>query len=206
MRLLFSVSIFLFFISLFSCKKIGNGIVQGTVHEKGTGLPIEGATVTLKFWLNDCSSCNYMYDSVATDSEGKFKIYFKGKFNWRYELYVRENNHYGGLMKELSQKKVNYDLELEAFGYLKIRIKKTSNSNNGFIFSDKNFTEYHHNGSPIDTLFPKAYKIPANRNTTYSWTIRNYPSNPGGTDPFVTYSKNIFVKTGDTLIETISYE
>ena len=195
----------LFFVGLFSCKKIGNGILQGTVYETGTELPIQGTTIILKSWRDKCSSCPYMYDSVHTDSEGKFKLYFKSKINWRYELYYRDDTHFGGGGSAVSQKKENHILHLDPLAYLKIRLEKTGNSGSVVDQINNRYVGFHHSWSPADTILQEVFLIKANVTTSYSYTILYSPSLPNGVF-HKTFSKDIFVKKGDTLLETITYE
>lgn len=193
----------MFFICIFSCKKYGHGYIKGTVYETGSELPIEGATVIIQHWKSNCGSCSYLYDSVFTDSQGKFIFYFKRQINHEYQLYLRDNNHYG-LKEEITQKKNDLAFHLDPFAYLKVRLNKTSNSNNSCSCYDENIWYYHHDGSPIDTTFSNVTRVRGNKNFSFEYTVHYYPVPTTGPE-YTSYSNNIYINKGDTLTHMVTY-
>lgn len=186
-----------------SCKKYGHGYVKGTVLETGTETPLAGATIILKYWKDGCSSCPYFYDSTYTDSQGKFIIYYKKERKHLYEVYVRDNNHYGA-GSGIDEKKRDYIIHADPFAYLKLRLKKLSSSSNSCSSYDNGVWYYHHDGSPVDTLFPTVTRIRANKDVVLSWTIHYYPQTTIDTE-YKEYSRTIRANKQDTITETIEY-
>ncbi|MES2680808.1 MAG: hypothetical protein V4635_13030 [Bacteroidota bacterium] len=210
MRTYFRVILFLFVTSLISCKKLGRGYVEGVVSETGTENPIEGATITLKYWKSHCAECPYLYDSVHTGSDGSFILYFKRRVNHQYELYVREKSHLGNYTGDtkfrISEKRNYFAISLHAPAYFKVRVKKTGNSNrtmSGNLPGTSAVFSLYHKGSPIDTLLPAVTRIKANVAQRVNWTLfTSYPDSPSN----VQLSADTIVAKNDTLVYTIQYD
>jgi hypothetical protein len=207
MRTLKIILTFLFFACILSCKKYGHGYIKGTVLETGTESTIEGATVILKYWKSTCESCakEYLYDSTITDSQGKFVFYFKKKINYIYTLNVRDKNHFElGWPYGIDEKKSDPVIHVDPFAYLKIHLIKTSNSNNSFSCYEENIAYYHHDGSPVDTVFTNLPRVRGNHSFDLNWTIHYYPVPPNPNE-YTSYSNKVYINKGDTLTYLISY-
>jgi hypothetical protein len=218
MRTLKHILTFILFGCVISCKKYGHGYISGTVYENGTELPIQGASVILRHSEStNCKSCATveMFDSTLTDSQGKFILYFDKERKYEYSITVRDKMHYELYGEKYAQygiaKKKTTGLEfyMDPFAYLRIRVNKTSNSNNSLgckssVDNSSWINGYHHDGSPIDTIFPAVHRVPGNRLFSIYWVVTYYPVQP---DPngSATYENVISVNKGDTLTYLISY-
>ena len=115
------ITLLLFFISLYSCQKSGNGYVKGTVTESATGNPIEGVSVYVTRETREGKGLSTIYyDTIArtlTDASGKFKInYFNSRGQWRETNYVSvgliKTYLFGNYKKELIYKKTAANFSL----------------------------------------------------------------------------------------------
>jgi hypothetical protein len=206
MKTCFTVIILLLVVSLIACKKFGRGYIEGVVSETGTDAPIEGATIILKYWQSNCAECPYLYDSVHTDGDGRFILYFKKQLNHQYEFSVKHKDHFPRGGGQIGLKKTYSDILLDPYAFVKIRVKKTGNSSrtmSGSLSGVSGGFGISHKGGPIDTVLPAVAKIRSNIELKISWTLfATYPNTPASEN----FSVDTTVAKNDTLIYAIQYD
>jgi hypothetical protein len=174
------IYILILFVSV-SCKKYGDGYVQGQVLESDTKTPIAGAMVYIGKWKVSRISSNYSYiiiDSVTTDNSGSYNIPFNKKRGYRYSVYARHSKYMSRNIAddyELNFKKTTKDFELDALAYLKFRIKKNSPSLNYFNatinLKSTNLYVLQNHLNPYDTILPQVYKANGVATNYIEWEI-----------------------------------
>ena len=107
-----------------SCKKNGHGQLSGKVYDKATNLPVQNAFVVLLSNNAPLHPFNGTFitrfkvtfeDSVRTDSEGNYIMYFKKKIGHKYYFvakhpdYVFEDKNY----KEIHEKMYRHDFYID---------------------------------------------------------------------------------------------
>lgn len=194
---IFSLVIILFFST---CKKYGDGYVKGTVEEKGTGQKIPDATIKLIHWIKNPKPNepeNEIIQIATTNNIGEYKINFHMKIGNRYSVecyhkdYISENNQY-----DLKFKKTALNFSLNSPGFLKLRIKKNTNSLNNIHIEIRTYSIDLNINHPFDTILPKIYNVYANINNQLYWF--SYPIQSYSYD-------NIIVNKGDTITHLIQY-
>jgi len=118
--------IFILIISLtaLSCKKNGHGQLSGKVYDKATNLPVQNAFVILlsnnaplhPFKGTFITRFKVTFeDSVLTDSEGNYIMYFKKKIGHKYYLGVRHPNYIfeDKVYKEIHEKNFGHDFYID---------------------------------------------------------------------------------------------
>lgn len=193
-------------ITLFTtCKKSGNGYVRGTVYEVGTGIPIEGAKVYVEDTKHGSTHHNST-GSAITDANGNYIIHFYKKATRRYFLYCNDDNHYNNFEQDITYKKTAITIELNPFAYIKLRLKKTSNSLN-YVEANINGTNdinniYKYYPNAFDTILPTVYKAIGNGINNISWYLY---FNPVTTPNYNFYSSEFYLNKGDTLTYLIQF-
>ena len=194
-------------LALTNCKKYGHGTVTGTVYETGSNNPVPNATVSIEdsnsglhpFSSSNANNKKGIIATTTSDSEGKYVLYFHKKIGHHYYIRCEKENFDVFTAFEISQKKIDHDIYLDPFAYLKLHVIKTStNSNYIYVTINKNQSEYPYS-SPLsfDTILPKIYKIKGNNSSEITWDI--YNSNYVSTD-----NGSVYANKGDTIIFTIN--
>ncbi len=215
MRKLFLLSVL---IGFYSCNKSGPSYIKGTVYERGTNKPIEGAII---FFAKD----NYetikgtngrgVVNSAFTDSEGRYKLEFTkvptstytvSCFHDDFATYHNPNEQ--DYQIKHGRQALNFTMIPKA--YLRIRFQRTSTSSNivlgGVIGNYRSsfrspYTYPQGSNLQYDSLDCEVNMIEANVVNTISWSVGNL----NWTTIFGEFSADVMVGTGDTLIHTIQF-
>jgi len=168
---------------VFSCKKHKHGYIHGKVTEGGNSEPIAGATVILKYAK---TGFEYQNDTLHTDANGEFRFYRKMERGFEYRLAADAPGHFGTLI-DIDRAKPPYSLSLDAFAYLKIRIKKTliGPTSIAVVVAGNNF--FFSNQLPFDTIINKTITVRATKPLKIDWSttdvsLPNGPQNPNKLD------------------------
>lgn len=193
--------IIVFFLSLFSCRKLGHGYIKGVVLEQGNDAPISGATVLFEYFTQ--GKYERYWDSCKTDINGKFVFYFNKEFGHEYWLYVPTREYASGEVERIRLKKNNFTFRLTPFAYIKFHIKKIGSVDNSFSISSYRSTyTIPRRTTPIDTFFNEPCKVPAGRNSIITWKISNYIPSINSVDS----STQAIILARDTLFYTKIYQ
>ncbi len=201
------IFIFLSVIGFISCKKYGEGYVEGTVYEVGTNMPIAGIPVTIGYFTGP-STPYVTVSNSHTDNSGHYLLYYDKKRGS--ENYVvgctPDSLHLSGNTGSYDpeyKKETNGNIPLYPRAFLKLHVKKTTSAqyNNGFQISvsylSGGLLYYYYqtflNNNPFDTILPvfKAYG-----NCTNYIFCPTTGSSIGST----------FINKGDTGVFTIQYQ
>ncbi len=180
---------------------MNQGELKGRVVERGEFSGISGATVILQTWKTSRGG-SYSYDSVHTDTNGDFTFNRQRKANCRYNIFIREANHFSESGPSYRWNNFYY---LYAFAYLRIRVTKMlpgartiaiSVAGEHFAFNRQN---------PFDTIINKTMTVRAEYPYRIKWDITDEALPPGQQNPNELGS-NILIKKNDTLTYRIRYD
>ena len=192
---------------LITCQKDESAYVRGTVLECGNENPITNATITLSHRTKDKNGPNE-YEIIGTtisDQNGNYKInYHRKHFNtYIVECYADINNYYSiDQETSLNHKKVALTFSFPQYAYVKVRIKKNSNSSN-YVKCWVNSRDYGgqtpviQNGNSFDTTFVNVFRVISTCGLVHiGWRL--YPAD-------ILTTEDLHLNKGDTLTYFIQY-
>ncbi len=194
--------IFVILIVVFSCKKYGHGYIKGTVYESGSNNPLSNVKITFGKWKKHPISGPYEYeilDSTFTDSNGEYIFYIHKKIDYRYSIYCHYNGYYPGVNSyEANNKRSTHDFSLDPLGYIKLHLKKSTQSYGLFSGSINNFSfNSFYKPNPFDTILTTVYKARGNAINYIDWSIIDTQD----IQPTVTMpERQIYIGKGDTVL------
>jgi hypothetical protein len=190
-----------------SCKKYGNGYVEGTVYETGTNAPMPGVQMYYGKWKKKPVSGEAEFErlgTTVTDSNGHYRFNLKKERTFRYGIFCQDSLHSrmqaGG---EMNFKKTRQDFYLAPFAYIKIRIKKSSAvyKHIDITLNDNKLRRVRSTG-PLDTILPAAYKLLGNSTNFIYWYITEVPPPPAYEISSYSEERDVYVAKGDTITRT----
>jgi len=200
-----------------SCKKYGEGYIEGTVYEVGTNIPLAGIPII----LDDSAPGGSSFMVTHTDKNGHYLIYYNKQRSPTYYISCGTDSfHIGTGRVQLDNKKQIVNFPLQPCSYVKLHIIKTTNyqRKGQYINITYSTNEYPgeygdttpgadeggfiiNNSNSFDTIIPRVFKIVGNSNKNYiEWDLVS-PSNIDSN----LYAP-IIVPKGDTLLFTIQYK
>lgn len=199
-------------LTIFSCKNGGPSYVRGTIYERGTNNPIEGASIILD---KDKYVFAYGYKesqndkATYSDQNGEYKIKFTRSPTARYTMTCKHPDYftlYDEINKDYMIKhgKTAINFTLIPKAYVKIRFIKSTTAPNyasGSFNDIAAFSSYYSPGTATtyNTISPTIYTVYGNQVNTVSWVV----TQTGQTGTKITDS--FFVNKGDTAIFTIQF-
>lgn len=194
----------------FSCKKYSHNYFKGTITDRSSGDPIEGIAVILQYWdYPRGSGVPYLYDSVYTDSQGRFSFYRRKKIGWAYRLLVNNTATHSGYYQDITKDKPGYNITLRQYSYIKIKVQKTTNNPSVIVVKDDAFyfdSSDHQNlvSAPYDTTF-KPLTVLSNSNNSLTWTIYTYTNGYSAPPTSVDSYQHSFNLSNQTVTFPIQY-
>jgi hypothetical protein len=204
-------------LSILSCQKKGPSYVKGTIYERGTNQPIEGASIILdkdKYVLAYGYKESNKDDSTYSDSNGEYKIKFTRSPTARYYIHC-EAPGYFTYYDEINQDykikhgKTAINFTLIPKAYVKIKFIKT---NTNFSYVSGTFNEKVTFSSPYylppgtnttyNTIPSIIYTVYGNQVNTVSWLVSQIGQTSQATSKI---EGAFFVAKGDTAIFTIQF-
>ena len=183
---------------LFSCKKTGSAVLEGTVYEEGSGVPIPNAYIRVKKTFKNTEGI--LVDEATTDRNGRYKIRFhKGSLSSSFYLDVISGEHVSNYNYKIENRKTSVTTYLSAYAYCKVRVKNNLSNDTYITFGlDKLPGGYWSVKANSDSVYQQRFRLEAFKKTQLKWNYYWYfPS--AYNSPFVIDSILITNKF-DTLI------
>lgn len=193
----------MFFITLINaCKKDEkqNTIVIGTITEKGSGKPLQGAIVFLGREEKGTfgASATQTVQSITTGADGKYSIEYKEDENYRYLIKVRNPPYFESAYYYPTSGQNNiYNIALAAPGYVRFHAKNISGADK-LAIGDPCYFDCSYYGSSVDTM-TRAFTIESSVNTQIVYLV--YKFNVDTTK----YTDNLSIAPFDTITYDINY-
>jgi 5-hydroxyisourate hydrolase-like protein (transthyretin family) len=187
----------LVFLLIFSCKKWGNGYVEGHIYENGTGNPIANAKV--KLISSHYGNQGRILGDVKTDINGYYKIVYRNALSgsWSYYVTVSNRDGYPNYQKQdITNKKEEFDFYFDPVAYVQFHVKNNTPNDFSLGLYSGNYATVLYLGGPgyIDKIYPEVLEVNGNGTTEISWDYLNN-----------TYSDNVTINhKKDTLIYLIA--
>lgn len=204
-------------LSILSCQKKGPSYVKGTIYERGTNQPIEGASIILD---KDKYAFAYGYkeslkdDTTYSNSNGEYKMKFTRSPIARYQVkcvhpdyFTYYNDINSDNMIKHGKTAINFTLIPKA--YVKIRFIKTSNLPNYVSGSFNNRVTFHSpyyyapgTTTTYNTISSTLYSVYGNQVNSISWLVSEIGQTSQATPKIIS---NFYITKGDTTIFTIQF-
>lgn len=168
--LLFTTVVF-----LISCKKWGNGYVEGHIYENGTNEPIKNMRVN--FYSEHYGNTGEALGDVYTNENGYYKISYHNKLSksWTYYLYVRNDGYTGKSIKWVENKKEKVDFYFDPMAYVKFHIINNTTADHLVIInSDVNTSTYMTSVQNSDQIYSNVLGVKSNGTTKITWQYDSY--------------------------------
>lgn len=200
MKNLFVLGVLFLFLTSNSCRKDKSSMtfVTGIVSEKGTGNPIEGATVFLgRKDKNSFSGLSIQtVKTVICNVNGEYSFEYEEEEDYTYVVIVRKVPYYESIFYYPRKGEKNLlNISLAAPSYLKLKIKNISGADRLAIGYPCSCTFY---GTTIDTT-TNPISINSYENLKYYWLIYKYSIDT------IKDSASIFIPAFDTTIINLNY-
>ena len=195
-RLILTLCCITFFIS---CKKSGDGYVDGYVYETGTNTPVSGVEISIEQRHN--GNQGELLSTTTSDASGHYALYYYNKLNSSYSYYVMvkssPNSYFEYQEKKVTNKKEKNDFYVSAHAYLKFNvINNTPNAFSLSVLANDNYSSTVFFGGPPNSnaIYSTVLEVKGYSKNNITWNFLNNK-----------YSDTIFIGSkNDTTVYTIT--
>ena len=200
MKIHFYIILVLISLLTLSCKKNGSAILEGTVYEEGSNVPIGNAYVRIFKVLTKVGGLRLVADGT-TDENGHYVMkYFRSPLAAGYTMDVISGEHISILGQPIDLRKSNFKHILTPYAWIKVRIKSNLPKDAVINVTVGKYQTNNYIKTNADSLYFYAYKTVTNKPTEIKWSYYL----PANNQPITYGSDTVLISNKfDTLIYTI---